>query len=59
MRLNILGKTQILDIEVEEDNAMLMEAAYGEDENISALLSRKFCEDFNHYVPDNENVAPQ
>ena len=53
------GKAQILDVEVEEDNAMLMEVRYGEDENIGALLNRQFCEEFNHYVPDNENVAPQ
>ena len=38
---------------------MLMEAGYGEDENIVALLSENFCEEFNHYVPDNANVALQ
>ena len=34
-----------------------MEAGYGEDENIGALLSGQFCEDFNNYVPDDKNVA--
>ena len=38
---------------------MLMEASYGEDENISALLSKQFCEEFNHYVLDDENMALQ
>ena len=52
------GKAQILDVEVEEDNAMLMEAGYGEDENIVALLSENFCEEFNHYVHDDANVGP-
>ena len=36
-----------------------MEGGYGEDENLGALLRRKFCEEFNHYVPDDANVAPQ
>ena len=53
------GKAQIPDVEVEEDNATLMEAGYGEDENIGAFLSGQFCEEFNHYVPNNENVALQ
>ena len=38
---------------------MLMEASYGEDDNIGTFLRRKFCEEFNKYVPDDENVAPQ
>ena len=53
------GKSQIPDVEVEEDNATLMEVVYGEDENTRALLSGQFCEDFNHYVLDDENVALQ
>ena len=53
------GKAKIPDIEVEEDNATLMESRYGEDENLGAFLSGQFCEEFNHYVPDDENVAPQ
>ena len=36
-----------------------MEDGYGEDENIGAFLSGQFCEDLNHYVHDNENVASQ
>ena len=36
-----------------------MEAGYGEYENIGAFLSEKFCEEFNHYVPDDENFSPQ
>ena len=36
-----------------------MEVGYGEDENIGALLSGQFCEEFNHYVTDDENVALQ
>ena len=36
-----------------------MEVVYGEDENTRALLSGQFCEDFNHYVLDDENVALQ
>ena len=51
------GKTKIPDVEFEENNAMLMEAGYGEDKNIGALLSGKFCEEFNHYVLDDANVA--
>ena len=50
-------KAQIHDVEVEEYNATLMEAGYGEDENIGALLSEQSCEEFNHYVPDDENVG--
>ena len=38
---------------------MLMEDGYGEDENIGAFLSRQFCEELNHYVPNDENVALQ
>ena len=53
------GKTKMLDVEFEEDNAMLMEAGYGEDKNLSALLSGKFCEEFNHYARDDANVALQ
>ena len=53
------GKAKIPDIEVEEDNATLMEASYGEDENLGALLSIQFCEEFNHYVLDDEKcVSP-
>ena len=36
-----------------------MEAGYGEDQNIGALLNEKFCEEFSHYVPGDENVALQ
>ena len=36
-----------------------MEVGYGEDENIGALPSGQFCEEFNHYVIQDENVAPQ
>ena len=53
------GKAQIPNIDVYEDNAMLMEVGYGKDENIGAFLSRQFFEEFNHYVPDDENVASQ
>ena len=35
-----------------------MEVGYGEDENIGALLSGQFFEEFNHYAPNDENVAP-
>ena len=38
---------------------MLMDAGYGEDENIGALLNEQFCEKINHYIPSDENVAPQ
>ena len=37
-------KVHIPDVEVEEDNATLMEASYGGDENLGALFSGKFCE---------------
>ena len=53
------GKAQIPNIDVYEDNAMLMEVGYGEHENIGAFLSGQFCEEFNHYVLENENVAPK
>ena len=36
-----------------------MEYGYGEEENIGALLREQFCEEFNHYVLDDANVAPQ
>ena len=36
-----------------------MEASYGGDENLGALLREQFCEEFNHYVPHHENVALQ
>ena len=38
---------------------MLMEVGYGQDENISALLSGQYCEEFNNYVPHYANVTPQ
>ena len=53
------GKTKILDVEFEEDNAMLMEVGYGEDKNLGALLSGIFFEEFNHYFLDDANVALQ
>ena len=56
---NSWGKAQIPNVEVEEDNAMLIEAGYDEYENLSGLLSGQFCEEFNHYVPNDANVAPQ
>ena len=36
-----------------------MEVGYEEDENIGAFLSGQFCEEFKHYVPEDENVARQ
>ena len=36
---------------------MLIEAGYGEYENLGALLREQFCEEFNYYVPDDENVG--
>ena len=36
-----------------------MEVGYGEDENIGGLLSRKFCEEFNHYVSYDKNSSLQ
>ena len=53
------GKAPIHGVEVDEDTATLMEVGYGEDENIGEFLSRRFCEESNHYVPDDENVASQ
>ena len=53
------GKAQIPNIEVEEEDVQLIKICYGEDENIGALLSGQVCEDFKHYVPNDENVAPQ
>ena len=36
-----------------------MEAGYGEDENLGALLRWIVFKDFNHYVLDDANVALQ
>ena len=36
-----------------------MEDGYGEDENLGALLSGKFCEEFNNYVSNDETVFLQ
>ena len=36
-----------------------MEAGCGEDENLGALLRGIVFKEFNHYVPDNANVALQ
>ena len=50
---------QIPDIEAEQENALLMEVGYRVDDILNPLLSRKSCEEFNHYVPHDENVTSQ
>ena len=50
---------QIPNLKAEEDNAILIEASYRRDDILGPLLSRKYCEEFNHYVPHDENVTPQ
>ena len=43
-----ISAQKIPDIEVEEDNATLKEAGYRGNDILAPLLSRKFCEEFNH-----------
>ena len=38
---------------------MLKEVGYRRDDTLGPLLSAQTCEEFNHYVPHDENVAPQ
>ena len=53
------GKEQISTIEVEEDNATLMEAGYTEVDIIDPLVNGQSCEEFNNYVTPNANVTQQ
>ena len=50
---------QILDIYAEEDNTTLKESCYRGGDILGPLLSRKSCDEFNHYVPNDANVTPQ
>jgi len=53
------GKSQILGPNIENVYEILMEVGYGVAENIGAFLSGQFCEEFNHYVLNDANVASQ
>ena len=46
-------------VEAEEDNATLKKYGYTGDDILDPLLSRNSCEEFNNYVPHDENVTPQ
>ena len=50
---------QIPNVEAEEDNSTLKQVGYTRDDIIDPLLSGKSCEEFNNYVPRDENVTLQ
>ena len=50
---------QIPNVDTEEYNAMFKEAGYRRDDILGPLLRKKYCEEFNNYVPHDANVTPQ